>query len=64
MIVILRYKLGDSDGHLSAFGTESTLYLVGNLILWIFNVLFIFVNVTGISERLKGGDVNIHKIVS
>ncbi|XP_066924286.1 uncharacterized protein [Clytia hemisphaerica] len=63
MIVILRWKLGDSDGSLSAFSSESSMYMAGNLILWISNILFILANVTEISNRLKGGDINIHKIM-
>ena len=59
LMAALRIKLGDSDGHMSAFNGESLTYLIGNVIPWCINVLYLLLNFTGTVKRFLGGDINI-----
>uniref|UniRef100_A0A7M5TWP0 Uncharacterized protein n=1 Tax=Clytia hemisphaerica TaxID=252671 RepID=A0A7M5TWP0_9CNID len=65
ILVVLRWA-GDRNYYysdLTPIDGEAAITMLGNITLWMFNIVFIFMNITEIANRLRGGDVNIHKII-
>eukprot|EP00111_Clytia_hemisphaerica_P002335 TCONS_00006609-protein len=65
ILVVLRWA-GDRNYYysdLTPIDGEAAITMLGNITLWMFNIVFIFMNITEIANRLRGGDVNIHKIM-